>query len=189
MPIDPPPVGPEPRGTIEAYTLAPERMDIAATILHNGFLLLALGLFAAGLAVRGRGQVLAVVGGLLGGLGWAKLSGVVFVDWTGSAAGRVVGVDAAVRIDEAIALPWLVAGWFVPQFAFALAGPALLLVGFAIARLLSWWMAVAVPVVAVVLFLVNVPGPAGGALFFGAFLLAGIALAAGLRRRSRGQVL
>lgn len=189
VPIDPPPTGPDPRGTIEAYTLAPERMDLAATILHNGFLLFGLGLFAAGLAVRGRGRLLAVIGGVLGGLGWAKLSGVVLGDWTSSAAGRVVGVDTAVRIDEAVPLPGLVAGWFVPQFVFALAGPALLLVALALARLLPWWSAVLVPVVAVALFVVNVPGPVGGALFFGAFLVAGIALTVGITRRPEAQAL
>ena len=34
VPIDPPPTGEEPRGTIEAYAAEPERMDIAATLLH-----------------------------------------------------------------------------------------------------------------------------------------------------------
>lgn len=69
-------------------------------------LLFGLGLLLAGFAVGRRGRWLAVIGGLAGAIGFANLSGAVLSDWFDAAAGRTVGVDAAVRISETAALPW-----------------------------------------------------------------------------------
>lgn len=175
VPIDPPPTAPEPRGTIEAYTASPGRMDVAATLLHNGFLLFGLGLFLSGTFVVGRGQALAVVGAVASGIGYADLSGAVFIDWFDSAAGRTVGVDAAVRIEDAALLPGVIAGWIVPQMLGSVLGPVLLLVGLILAGWFRWWIT-ALPVAAVVV-VAAVKGPAGTALGFGLMLALAVLLA------------
>lgn len=108
VPIDPPATAPEPRGTIEAYTASPGRMDVAATLLHNGFLLFGLGLFLTGTFVVGRGQALAVVGAIASGIGYADLSGAGLNRLANSAAGRTVGVDVAVGIEDAALLPGVI---------------------------------------------------------------------------------
>lgn len=174
VPIDPPPTGEEPRGTIEAYAAEPERMDIAATLLHNGFLLFGLGLLLLGLiAPRGRGRTLALVGGIAACIGFADLSGTVLVDWMDSAAARITSVETAVQISEAAPLPWLLAGWLVPQTVASFLGPLLLLAGLARAGVTSWWL-LAVPVVGTGVLLL-VPGPLGVGLGFGAnVVLAGL---------------
>jgi hypothetical protein len=184
VPIDPPPTAaPEPRGTIEAYTAAPGRMDVAATVLHNGFLFFGLGLFLTGLFVTARGKALATAGGVASGIGFADLSGAVLVDWLDSAAGRTVGVDAAVRIGDAAVLPGLVGGWFVPQIVGSAFGPVLLLVGLVRAGWFGWWI-LALPVAAAVT-VVAVKGPAGTGLSFAIVLVLAVLIARVLWSRDR----
>jgi hypothetical protein len=110
------------------------------------------------------------------------MAGTVFIDWAGSAAGRVVGVDTAVRIDEALPLPGLIAGWLIPQTVFTLLGPLLLLVGVTRAGLLPWWLAVLLPVAAIALT-IGISGPVGTALIFGVMLILGVTLAVATTRR------
>lgn len=186
VPIDPPPRGPEPRGTIVAYTAAPERMDIAATILHNGFLFFGIGLLLAGFAVGRRGRWLAVIGGLAGGIGLLNLSGAVLSDWFDAAAGRAVGIDAAVRISESGALPVVTAGWFVPMAIGAALGPILLIAGLARGRVAPWW-ALAIPVLILALLVAGWPeGPLGVGVAFALATLLGAVLAVKLwERRAR----
>jgi hypothetical protein len=176
VPIDPPPTAaPDPRGTIEAYTASPGRMDIAATLLHNGFLFLGLGLFLTGLFVTARGKTLAMIGAVASGIGFADLSGAVLIDWFDSAAGRTVGVDAAVRIGDTAVLPGLVAGWFVPQIVGSALGPVILLVGLVRAGWVGSWT-LALPVAAAVAALA-VEGPLGAGLSFAIVLLLALVLA------------
>jgi hypothetical protein len=184
LPIDPPPTAaPEPQGTIEAYTANPGRMDVAAAILHNGFLFLGLGLFLTGLFVTGRGQALAMVGAVASAIGFANLSGAVLIDWLDSAAGRTVGVDAAVRIGDAAPLPGLVAAWFVPQIVGAALGPVLLLLGLVRAGWLGWWI-LALPIAAAVTA-IAVQGPAGTGMFFAIVLVLAVLLMRVLWSRHR----
>lgn len=183
VPIDPPPTSEDARGTIEAYAAEPERMDIAATLLHNGFLLFGLGLLLLGLlAPHGRGRTLALVGGIAACIGYTDLSGAVLVDWMDSAAARVTSVETAVQIGEAAPLPALVAGWFVPQVVGSFLGPVLLLAGLARAGVARWWL-LTVPVAGTAA-LMAVAGPLGVGLGFGANVVLAALLARPLWARA-----
>jgi hypothetical protein len=150
--FDPHSTEPEPRGMYVAYGADPAGADVAATVLHYGFLSLAVGLLLAGLALASRrGRVLAVVGGALGFLGFANLSGAVVEDWFAAQMSAALGPDAAMAIGEkAEAMPALTAGWMIPMMIGFSVGPVLLAAGLARGRVLSWW-AIVLPVVGTVL--------------------------------------
>lgn len=150
--FDPHSTEPEPRGMYVAYGADPAGADIAATVLHYGFLSLAVGLLLAGLALASRrGRVLAVVGGALGFLGFANLSGAVVEDWYAAQMSAVLGPDAAMAIGQkAEAMPALTAGWMIPMVIGFSLGPVLLAAGLARGRVLSWWTIV-LPVAGAVL--------------------------------------
>ena len=86
-----------------------------ATVLHNGFLLFGLRLLLADIVVGQPGRCPPVLGGFAGSIGFVNLSGAVLSDRFDAASGRIVGVDAAVRISESAALPVVTAGWFIPM--------------------------------------------------------------------------
>ncbi len=142
--VDPPSREPEPRGMYVAYGADPAGADVAATVLHYGFLGLAVGLLLAGVALASRrGRVLAIVGGVLGFLGFANLSGAVVSDWYVAQMSAVLGPDAAMAIgNRADAMPALTAGWMVPMMIGFVVGPVLLAAGLARGRVLSWWVLV-----------------------------------------------
>jgi hypothetical protein len=146
--FDPTSTEPEPRGMYVAYGADPAGADVAATVLHYGFLSLAVGLLLAGLALASRrGRVLTIVGGALGFLGFANLSGAVLDDWYTAQMSAVLGPDAAMAIGEkAEAMPALAAGWMIPMMIGFSVGPVLLAAGLARGRVLSWWTVV-LPVV------------------------------------------
>jgi len=150
--FDPHSTEPEPRGMYVAYGADPAGADVAATVLHYGFLSLAVGLLLAGLALASRrGRVLAVVGGALGFLGFANLSGAVVEDWFAAQMSAALGPDAAMAIGErAEAMPALTAGWMIPMMIGFSLGPVLLAAGLARGRVLAWWTLV-LPVVGTVL--------------------------------------
>jgi hypothetical protein len=151
--FDPPSREPEPRGMYVAYGADPAGADVAATILHYGFLFLGVGLLLAGLALASRrGRVLTILGGALGFLGFANLSGSVVEDWFDAQIAAALGPDTAMAIGEkALGMPALTAGWQIPMMIGFTLGPVLLAVGLARGRVLGWW-AVALPVVVGVLF-------------------------------------
>ncbi|MEJ2871048.1 hypothetical protein WCD74_25010 [Actinomycetospora sp. OC33-EN08] len=151
--FDPPSREPEPRGMYVAYGADPAGADLAATILHYGFLLIGVGLLLAGVALASRrGRVVTILGGALGFLGFANLSGSVLEDWFDAQISAAYGPDAAMAIAEkALGMPVMTAGWQIPMvIGFAL-GPVLLAVGLARGRVLPWWV-VALPVACSVLF-------------------------------------
>jgi hypothetical protein len=152
--FDPTSPEPEPRGMFVAYGADPAGADIAATVLHYGFLSLAVGLLLAGLAlVSRRGRVLTVLGGALGFLGFANLSGSVAEDWFDAQMAATLGPDTAMAINEkALSMPALTAGWQIPMMIGFSLGPILLGIGLARGRVLSWWT-VALPVASTVLFM------------------------------------
>lgn len=161
--FDPPSTEPEPRGMYVAYGADPAGADIAATILHYGFLALGVGLLLTGLAVAaGRGRVLAWVGAALGGLGFLNLSGSVVIDWFAAQEAAMFGPDTAMAIGAKVeAMPALTAGWMLPMVVGFTLGPILLAVGLARAGVVRWWT-VALPVaVAVVMAGAKGFGPLG----------------------------
>ncbi|MDL5158742.1 hypothetical protein [Actinomycetospora termitidis] len=151
--FDPPSREPEPRGMYVAYGADPAGADIAATILHYGFLFLGVGLLLAGVALASRrGRVLTALGGALGFLGFANLSGSVAEDWFDAQIAAAYGPDAAMAIAEkALGMPAMTAGWQIPMIVGFALGPVLLAAGLARGRVLPWW-AVALPTISTVLF-------------------------------------
>jgi hypothetical protein len=151
--FDPTSTEPEPRGMYVAYGADPAGADVAATVLHYGFLSLAVGLLLAGLALASRrGRALAVVGGFLGFLGFANLSGSVAEDWFDAQMAAALGPDTAMALSEkALSMPALTAGWMIPMMVGSALGPVLLVAGLARGRVLSWW-AMVLPVASTVLF-------------------------------------
>jgi hypothetical protein len=145
--FDPPSTEPEPRGMYVAYGADPAGADVAATILHYGFLAIGVGLLLAGLAVAtGRGRIWAWVGGALGGLGFLNLSGSVVIDWFAAREAAMFGPDTAMEIGAKVeAMPALTAGWMLPMVVGFTLGPILLAVGLARACVVRWWT-VALPV-------------------------------------------
>jgi hypothetical protein len=161
--FDPHSTEPEPRGMYVAYGADPAGADVAATVLHYGFLGLAVGLLLAGLALASRrGRVLTVLGGALGALGFANLSGAVVEDWFAAQMSAALGPDTAMAIGQkALGMPALTAGWSIPMMVGFTLGPVLLAVGLARGRVLPRW-AVALPVAGTVLFMAAQDlGPAG----------------------------
>jgi hypothetical protein len=174
--FDPHSTEPEPRGMYVAYGADPAGADVAATVLHYGFLGLGVGVLLAGLALASRrGRVLAVIGGVLGFLGFANVSGAVVEDWYVAAMSAALGPDAAMAIgSRAEEMPALTAGWMIPMTIGITLGPVLLAAGLARARVLSWWTLV-LPVGSTVLFVAaQVLGPVGFLVTIAAWAVFGL---------------
>jgi hypothetical protein len=160
---DPPSVGPEPRGMYVAYGADPAGVDVAVTLLHQGALLMGVGMLLAGLALAaGRGRVLAGVGGAVAALGFLDLSGAVAEDWFDAHLAAVLGPDRAILLgQQALDAPGYALGWSAPLVVGTTLGPMLLTAGLARAGLLRWWT-LALPVLAAGLFAAaDVLGAAG----------------------------
>ncbi|MCD2195442.1 hypothetical protein LQ327_18895 [Actinomycetospora endophytica] len=176
--FDPHSTEPEPRGMYVAYGADPAGADVAATVLHYGFLSLAVGLLLAGLALTSRrGRALAVVGGFLGFLGFANLSGAVTEDWFDAQMAAALGPDTAMALSQkALAMPALTAGWMVPMMLGFSLGPVLLVAGLARARVVRWWVLV-LPVACTVMFTVGDGlGPVGFLATLAAWAVFGLIL-------------
>lgn len=88
------------RALIEAYAAEPGRVQIKALAYHFSYAMWVPMVFGLVALVRSRGSWLANAAGVLGILGVTTMPGFVLVDFLDSAAGRVVGVEAAFRIGE-----------------------------------------------------------------------------------------
>ncbi len=115
------------------------RTQVSALFLHYANVALGLGLLAAPSLVRGvRGRIPAVVGALLGALGFVNVSGAILSDWWNLSAGRQLPMEQAVAVFQGMKTASLMPLWDATEM-FALLGPVLVLVGLARAGVVGWW--------------------------------------------------
>jgi hypothetical protein len=174
-----PAAGQDGRDLYERYAAEPERVQWKSVSYHFAYLLWAPVVFSLVGLVRGRGGWLANVAGLLGILGLTTLPGLLFIDYYDSTIGSELGVDAVVRVNDAIESGFGpgVAVITIPAVAgFALSLPLSLVAAWR-ARLLPLWPAAAV-VVGLVGWTVSGVTLWGAVVF--ALMLAGVSFALSL---------
>ena len=131
------------------------RTQVSALFLHYANVALGLGLLAAPSLVRGtRGRIPAVLGALLGALGFVNVSGEILSDWWNLSAGRQLPMEQAVAVFQGMKSASLMPFWDATEM-FALLGPLLLLIGLARAGVVRYWLAAVL--VAGVVALMSVP--------------------------------
>jgi hypothetical protein len=171
---------------LESLGREPWLTELSAVLLHYGNLLLGVGALALPLLVRGRrGWVPTLVGALLGALALLSTSGALFSDWMHMELARIVPMDQAVKVSEAVLSAPLQQLSFGLDPLLALALP-LIAFGLARAGVLGWWTLGAVVAGTVLLPL----SPAQGNLVpAAAFLLIQAPLAAaGVRLLARARL-
>jgi hypothetical protein len=161
---------------IRAYAAHPMRQGVHTNLIHYGFALFAPVAFALVGLVRGRGAWLANAAGLLSVIGLTTLPGLVLIDYHDIATAHVASVELAVAASDGVAqlpgfLPLLLPALVCSLLALPLAAAAAWR-----ARLLQWW----VPLALVVSFGVMRVLP--GRLAFGLLALATAGLAYALWR-------
>jgi hypothetical protein len=173
--VDP---GPDAGGKelIQVYADHPLRQGVHTNLIHYGFALFAPVAFALVGLVRGRGAWLANVAGLLAAIGLSTLPGLVLSDFHDVGTAHVAGVDVAAVAAEATGnlpgfLPILIPALVCALLALPLAATAAWR-----ARLLPWWM----PLALLISFAVGRMLP--GRVAFGPLALATAALAYALWR-------
>lgn len=127
---------------IESLSRDPFLTSLSASLLHYGWVAMALGLVVAMTLVRTRkGRVLTLIGGLGGGFTVVQMSALMYNDWVLSALGRELDLPTAARVADAFMLH----GDLSQQFAWkcatlALIFPVFLYAGLARAGVISWWL-------------------------------------------------
>lgn len=127
---------------IESLTRDPFLSSVSATLLHYGWVTMALGLVVAMTLVRGRkGRVLALLGGVLGGFSAVQMSALLLNDWFLMALGGGLPLADAVRVADALMVDGDLASQLWRQSAkLAILLPVLLYAGLARAGVISWWL-------------------------------------------------
>lgn len=128
---------------IESLARDPFLSSVSATLLHYGWVAMALGLLVAMTLVRGRrGRILALVGGLAGGFTTVQMSALMLNDYFLSALGNTLVIGDAVKVADAMMVDGDLASqlwWQSGKLAILL--PVLLYAGLARAGVISWWLA------------------------------------------------
>jgi Cu/Ag efflux pump CusA len=162
---------------LEAIGSAPTQGQIAALLLHFGYLLLVPALFGLFALTRAHGGKLRAIGGFLAVLGLVTLPGLLVVDFYAIALYDQLPLDQAVEIEEAAAETF---GAAIMTLTGALPG----LIGFTLV-LVAAWRAGALPVAAPALWfggwIVSFTGIGGMAVAMivgSVVVLAGLVLAA-----------
>lgn len=120
----------------------PFQSALSASLLHYGWVAMALGLVVAMSLVRGRrGRVLTLLGGLAGGFSVVQMSGLLLNDWFLVALGTTLPLPQAVTTADAMMVHGGLASQVWMQSAqLAIALPVLLYAGLARAGVISWWL-------------------------------------------------
>lgn len=119
----------------------PVQGQIAAILLHFGFLLVVPALFGSLAILHGRGRALGYTGVILGIVAFATLPGLLITDFYGLALMDNLSVEQAAKIHaEAGEYPWALA-LFLPTFAGSLVGVPVAMAGLWRARAIPWWVA------------------------------------------------
>ena len=150
---------------VESLARDPFQSALSASLLHYGWVAMALGLVVAMSLVRGRrGRVLTLLGGLGGGFTVVQMSGMLLNDWFLIALGTRLPMPQAVTVADAMMVDGDVFSRVWMQSAqLAIALPVLLYAGLARAGVISWWLVplAALPMVAPYVVMGLVGGAAG----------------------------
>jgi hypothetical protein len=146
--------GPE---IFQAYAANPRGLGLHANVIHYGFALFAPAAYAMVGLVRRRGAWIANLAGVLAVLGLSTLAGLVFLDYFSVAVVHVAGLEAAVKVEDAVQnLPGF-AAMSAPAFISAMLAVPVATLALWRARLVAWWL----PLVAATAFIGPnfLPGP------------------------------
>ncbi len=138
MAIDPVPSGITETGP--SYALHPTAVGISASLLHYCWVLLVPGVIGLIHLVRGRGVVLAHIGGVLGVLGLIDFSSLTLVDFFESSAYQRLPAAQAAAIIDGAAQPAMIAGWQLPGMIGTLFGLILITISVVRAGRAGWWL-------------------------------------------------
>jgi hypothetical protein len=158
---------------LQALADHPVQAQVAATLLHFGFMLMVPAVLALGQLVRRRAVVLGHIGLFLGLLGTIGLPGLLVVDWYGLELAQSLPIDQAVAIEEATQEHPLAALLAAPSALGMVAGFVLLLVAAARAGKLTWWL---VPVLPAGFLMSMQPTLLGGLVAGGSMMLVMVAV-------------
>lgn len=129
---------------IQGYADNPLLQGIHTNLIHYGFALFAPVAFGIVGLVRGRGAWVANFAGLFAVLGLTTLPGLVVVDYHSVAMAHTAGVDVAAGADEAVGnLPGFLLIVMPAMLGAALSLPLATIAAWR-ARLVHWWVPVAV---------------------------------------------
>ena len=127
---------------IESLARDPGLTSISATLLHYGWVTMALGLLVAMTLVRGRkGRILTLIGGLAGGFVSVQMSALMLNDYFLDALGNNLAMGDAVKVANAMMVEgdlWSHVWWQSGKLVILL--PVLLYAGLARAGVISWWL-------------------------------------------------
>jgi hypothetical protein len=125
----------ESEGTTESYLeaigSAPTQGQIAALLLHFGYLLFVPALFGLFALTRAHGGKLRAIGGFLAVLGLVTLPGLLIVDFYSIALYEQLPLDQAVKVEDAVAETF---GAAIMQLTGAMPG----LIGFTLVLAAAW---------------------------------------------------
>lgn len=117
--------------------------SVSASLLHYGWVTMALGLVVAMTLVRGRqGRILTLVGGIVGGFTAVQMSALMLNDYFLASLGNNLALGDAVKVAESMMVHGDAASQLWWQSGkLAILAPVLLYVGLARAGVISWWLA------------------------------------------------
>lgn len=145
------------RAYLDALAANPVQGQVAATLLHFGFLLFVPGFLGLLAILKTRGVVLGHIGVALAAVGWISFSGFLIVDFYDLALAETLTREQGVAVEEKIEEYPAIFAFFLPGMIGAMLGPPL--VGLALwrARHVGLWL----PVLAVAGSVAAVATPPG----------------------------
>jgi hypothetical protein len=127
---------------LDALAANPVQGQIAATLLHFGFLLFVPGFLGLLNVLRDRGVVLGHVGAVLAAVGWISFSGFLIVDFYDLALAETLTRAEGVAVEEKIEEYPGIFAFFLPGMIGAMLGPPLLGLALWRARYVGFWLPV-----------------------------------------------
>lgn len=128
---------------IESLARDPGLSSVSASLLHYGWVTMALGLVVAMTLVRGpKGRLLTLVGGLVGGFAAVQMSALMLNDYFLVSLGNNLAIGDAVEVADAMMVDGdLLSTLWWQSGQLAIVAPVLLYLGLARAGVISWWLA------------------------------------------------
>lgn len=127
---------------LDALAANPVQGQVAATLLHFGFMLFVPGFLGLLAVLRGRGVVLGHVGVVLATLGWISFSGFLIVDFYDLALAETLTREQGVAVEERLEEYPAIFAFFLPGMVGAMLGPPLIGLALWRARYVGLWLPV-----------------------------------------------
>jgi hypothetical protein len=161
---------------LQALADHPLQAQVAATLLHFGYLLMVPAVLAIGQLVRRRSVVLGHIGMAFGLLGTIGLPGLLVVDFYGLTLAEKLPIDQAVAIEEGASGRPFAALMAAPSALGMAIGLLLLTIAAARAGRFSWWVVPLLPIGFVVTMLqpALLPAVIGSGLVMIVFIAIGV---------------